>query len=242
MIFDLIAAIVRKLVGIEIEKRTDLISFIALLLSILTAVGSTLYLTYGFFRGAKVDIYPDDQVLITKEDCGQNEGVECLRLGAPVAFINRGEIGYDEVVRQLLVTLKFSDGSEYEQEWNEFVTFSKEGDYLKKGPVEPAVPLQIRAQNALSREIYFSPFRKPDCPVGEKANCEWKNYLEWDDFLKKLVVGEDIKVTITAKSLDKEILDQESCSVTIDQHLLNRLNKPNGWQSPSCWSLDQKEL
>ena len=238
MIFDCIAFIVRKLLGIEIEKRTDLISFIALLLSILATVGSTFYLTYAFIKGAKVDMYPDDQVLITKEDCGRGDGDECLRLSATVAFSNSGEIGYDEVIRQLLVALKFSDGSEYEQEWYEFVTFSNEDGHLKKGPVESAVPLQIRAQNALSRDIYFTPFRKPDCPVGEKANCEWNNYLKWDDFLKKLVIGENIKVTITAKSLDKEILEQESCRVAIDKHLFDRLKKPNGWQSPSCWSLE----
>lgn len=238
MIFDCIAFIVRKLIGIELEKRTDLISFVALTFSISATVISAALFIHGYFTGAKVDIYPDDQVLITKEDCGRGDGDECLRLGATVAFSNSGQIGYDTVLRQILIALKFSDESEYEQEWYEFVTFKNKNGKLIKGEEGLAVPLPIRAGNSLSRDIYFAPFRKPDCPAGEKADCEWDNYLKWDDFLKKLVVRENIKVTITAKSLDQEILDQESCRVDIDQHLINRLKEPNGWQSPSCWLLE----
>ncbi len=240
MIFHFIAAIVRKLLGIEIEKRTDLVSFVALLLSILTAAGSTFYLSYGFLKGAKVDIYPDDQVLIRKVDCGRGDGDMCLRLGATVAFSNSGQIGYDEVIKQIIIALKFSDESEYEQEWYKFVTFSNEDGQLKKGPVEPAVPLQIRAQNALSRDIYFTPFREQDCKP-KNQECKWHNYLGWNAFLNKLVVGENITVTITAESLDNKILGKKSCKVDIDQDLIDRLKKA-GWQSPSCWLLDQKEL
>lgn len=240
MIFDFIAAIVRKLLGIEIEKRTDLVSFVALLLSILTAAGSIFYLSYGFLKGAKVDIYQDDQVLITKEDCGRGDGDECLRLGANVAFSNSGQIGYDEVIKRIIIALKFSDESEYKQEWYEFVTFKNENGQLIKGPKEPAVPLQIRARNALSRDIYFTPFREPDCELQDEV-CKWHNYLDWNAFLKKLDVGKTIKVTITAEFLNDCMSRKESCNIDIDQHLIDRLKNP-GWQAPSCWPLKSKEL
>ena len=235
MIFNCMAVIVKKLIGIELEKRTDLISFVALMLSILAVAWSI----YGFLKGAKVNIYLDDQVLITKEDCGRGDGVKCLRLGTTVAFSNSGEIGYDAVIKKIVIALKFLDGAEYEQEWYEFVTFRKNennNQLKKKDPVASAVPLQISAQNALSRDIYFTPFRKR-CAAGETGCDEWHNYITWKDFLKKLKVGQNIEVTIIAQSLDNKILEKKSCKVDIDQHLIRMLNNP-GWQSPSCWPLE----
>ena len=85
-------------------------------------------------------------------------GLGASGLVRPFAFSNSGEIGYDAVIKRILIALKFPDGSEYEQEWYEFVTFSIEDGQLQKGPVKPAVPLQIRAKNAISRDIYFTPF------------------------------------------------------------------------------------
>ena len=190
-------------------------------------------------KGAKVDIYLYDQVIITNKSFEKDEA-KYLRLGATVVFSNRGEIGYDAVIKQIRITLKFSDNSRYEQRSYQFVTFINEDGKLRKGPAEAAVPVQIRARSALSRDIYFAPFRKR-C-ADEEIDCnEWHNYLDWDKFLEKLKVGENIEVTVTADEfLENKRLDS-SCTVKIDQHTINRLTESD-WHSPPCWSPDEKEL
>lgn len=230
MIFNLVSAFCRKFLGIELERQTNLVAFAALLLSILAAGIPVSYFIYGSIKGAKVDLFSvDDRVLIKKEPMGDKDYVA---ISETVAFWNSGEIGYDTAVKKVTITLKFS-GKEYGLKWHEFVTFEKkENDQLKKGSAETAVPLQITAGNILSKDIYFAPFRKR-CE-DEKDNCnEWGNYLTWEKFLKKLKRGEKIDFTITAKLLDDNV-SNSSCTVDIDQHLINSLRK-NGWHSPSCY-------
>ena len=230
MIFNWVYAFCRKLLGIELERRTDLVAVTAFLLSILAAGVSASYLVYGFIKGAKVDMFfVYDQVLIIKEPLNNKDYVA---ISETVAFNNSGEIGYNMAVKKVTLTLKFSDNSEYKLRWHEFVTFiKKENDQLEKGPAEPAVPLQITAGNVLSKDIYFIPFRKR-CEDG-KDNCKEWDYLTWEDFLKKLKIGKKIDFTITAEPLDDDVLNS-SCTVNIDENLINKLKK-NGWQSPSCY-------
>ena len=234
MIFDCIAAVLKRLIGIEIERKTDLIAFTALLLSVFSAVG----LIYAFVKGSKVNMYLHEQVLMSGDSLNGNK---YLRLGATVAFSNHGEIGYDATVKQIRITLKFPDNSEYEQRWYQFVTFVNENGELKKGPTEAAVPVQIKAGSALSRDIYFTPFRKR-CTAGKNDSCdEWHNYLKWDDFLGKMTIDQKIQVMITAQFLKKKTTTA-SCAVTIDQHLVNQLTEYR-WHSPSCWwPPDEEEI
>ena len=235
MIFDITAVFLRKFVGIELNKRTDLIAIVALMLSVLTAVGSSFYYIYALMKGADVDIYLSDQITINSEEFSKNEK-KYLRMGATVAVSNFGEIGYDAIVKQIRVMVNFSDGSEYEQKWTQFVTFFIEDGALKRGPSAAAIPLQIKGGSALSRDVYFTPFRKR-C-ASEKSCDEWGNYLLWKDFVGKLKVEEDIGIVVTVFFMNQKPLTT-SCTITIDQHLIDRLAKVD-WHPPSCWLSDEE--
>ena len=232
MIFDCAAAIFERLLGIKLERQTDLISLTALLLSILTAGVSASYIFYGYKKGAKVDMYLYEQIVLKAFEM---DGRKILRLGGSVVFSNSGRSGYDTVIKQVMIALKFQDNpeykhqdnSEYKQRWQEFVSFTNEGGKIeKKGTAASAVPVQIRAGSVLSRDIYFAPFREP------RRSDEWRNYLDWDAFIKKLRVGEEVKFIVTAESFEKEKWSL-SCVVRIDQHIINKLRFSDG-HAPSC--------
>ena len=232
MIFNWVYAFCKKFLGIELEKRTNLVAVIALLLSTLATGLSSLPFVYELVKGPEVEMfYVYDQVLIKKEHLS---GKDYVAISETVAFNDSSKIGYHNmVIKKVTITLKFSDNSKYRLRWHEFVTFTiKRNGQLEKGPAEPAVPLQITAGNVPSRDIYFVPFRKR-CEDG-KDNCkEWHNYLTWENFLKKLKIGQKIDFTVTAESLDGNLLNS-SCMINIDKNLINKLKK-NGWQSPSCY-------
>ena len=237
MIFDCVAIILRKCIGIELHRRTDLVAMVALILSVLTAAASLSYFILALMIGAKVDIYLYDQVLITHEPFTKN-GVEHLRIGATLAFVNSGEIGYDATVKTVKTILNFSDDTSYEQRWAYFVTFFNENGEIKKGPSQAAVPTQIIGGSSISRDIYFAPFRIR-CTSGENDCNEWRNYLTWSDFIRhieRLNIGSEIEIIVTASFMAQDDVAAQ-CSIHVDEHLIKRL-KDSGWHSPSCWPND----
>ena len=230
MIFDLVAVIFERLLGIKLERQTDLIALTALLLAILTAGGSASYIFYGYMKGAKVDMYLYEQIVLKAFEM---DGRKYLRLGGSVVFSNSGQVGYDTVVKQVMIALKFQDNSEHKQRWQEFVSFTNKGGKIEeKDTAEAVVPVQIRAGSVLSRDIYFAPFRERCRDDGEECSDEWRNYLGWDDFIKKLRVGEDVEFTVTAESFKNEKWSL-SCAVKIDRHIIDKLRSSDG-HAPSC--------
>lgn len=243
MIFNCVAAISKKFLGIKLARQTDLVSLTALLLSILTAVLSTSYFLYGFVNGANVDMYLHEQVILKKSEKLGKGKKNYLRLGGTVIFSNGGQIGYDAVIKQVSITLKFSDNSEYKQDWHEFVTFTNKGRTLeRKGDGESAAPLQIKAGSALSRDIYFKPIREP-CKSHERTSCkEWHNFFVWEDFMTKLKrsKGQNLTLTVTAESFKDEKW-VSSCIVKVNNHIITELGE-SGDHAPSCWSLNEKGI
>ena len=176
-----------------------------------------------------------ERVTIVSDSFGGDK--KFLRLSATFVFINKGQIGYDEVIKRVAIDIEFPDGSKYEQECQDFVTFThKDGELMARAGALPAIPLQIKAKSALSRDIYFAPFEKRS-PPAQKGH-ERENFLEWNEFMEKLNdgKGKHIKLTFTAtEALKNEpIPPSPPCKIEINQDFINTLDY-YGWTSSPCW-------
>ena len=224
---------------IQIDKRTAIVAFAALLLSIVSAATSASSFFYGYTQGVKIDVERQERVTFTKDDLGQDK--EILHMSATLVFTNRSQIGYDAIIKEIAITLQLPDGSRYDQEWHRFVTFFNNEGILEKGEPEiSAVPIHLKAKNMFSRNILFAPFRKR-CTPTEKGCNELENYLEWDEFIGKLKAGEggQIEIAFTIdEALEERPIPLLPCTIEIDKDFI-RTVEYYGWNSTNCWSSEK---
>jgi hypothetical protein len=215
---------IKNFFGIEIERKTNILSFVAFVLSVL----ALLHQIYGFFQGPDVKLFPPDQILIFSKKLGKDY---YLMFAAPMAYVNKGQIGYNAVVKRELISFVIG-GKTYEHHWQEFITSScDENNKLKIDKKEEAQPLLINAGNTISHETLFLPHTIKS-RNGNESN-KWKNYLKWKDFYNALAGMKELKIEFISDVYDKKPL-KISRIIYIDDNLLSLLKK-YGWAAPSCW-------
>jgi hypothetical protein len=217
----------RKFPFLEIERKTDLLAFAALLI----ALSSVIYQIHGFFKGPDVKMFPPEQVFIKAFSYYQGAGFY-VRFGARLAYVNEGRLGYNDVLRKESMFFSLG-GKEYEQTWQAFESFDLKENELISHHISNAHPIPINAGSAVSHETYFAPW-PVRCPKAVQKCDKWKNYLKWDDFVKKLESVQELTFRFKSETYSGSTLTTE-CTIDIDEAFIKGLKKRK-WHAPSCWS------
>ena len=221
-----------KICGLEIDKKTDILSFAAFLL----ALAGILYQVYGFFQGPQVILFPPEQIAISTFKIVPT-GKEYVRFIVPMSYVNRAQPGYNAVIKRERIAF-FIGSQSYVHKWQEFgsSTSDKQGnfEFSKKSDAQP---LTINAGSSENHETYFAPFsiRETALKAGED---KYKYYLQWRTFLTELSKSKKIRIDVVAEVYSKADLKLR-CELDVNDKMIEFLEKKK-WTAPAivCLPLD----
>jgi hypothetical protein len=207
-----------KLCGLEVERKTDILALTAFLLSFAGIAAQA----YFFFRGADTHLFAPEQVLIVGQD--YPDGRRFLRLSAPMVYVNRGQSGYNDIVKRETVAFVL-DGHPRELQWQEFVASSADGTKILMNKKSDALPLAIAGGATEAHETYFAPrtAKGPD-PAA--------NFIAWDAFLAALEKQGEIDFEFRFDRYDADRRTAK-CRMKVDEALRLYL-KQKGWSARPC--------
>lgn len=213
----------------EIERRSDILAFAALLISL----GSITAQGINMIKGPQVEMQAVDQVLLTSETYNfGKEKREVLTLIGKMVYLNHGSPGYDDILKTESVEVTVSGQPPFTLHAQEYVKTSKQADGSLKVEVESdAIPARIKSGDVLYHETYFQP------RVEDNSN---KNYVALNDFIRNGMVGETVEFTFTATTVKGETF-KRSCKLIAKRfapHLIGSgLARP--WTTQDCVKSDK---
>jgi hypothetical protein len=215
--------------GLRVGRKTEIIALVAFVLS----VSGVLWQVFNFTRGAVVQLFPSDQIVVTAVNrIGRNYSGQdnLLALIASMSYANDGEVGHNAIIRREYISLSFG-GRQVEHRWYEFgssdvqeanVFFKRESD---------ARPFPVIAGSAASHETLFTAW-EVDCD-GKENNCDpATNFVKWDEFLTAVKANNRLLVTTKASIYPKRIVTA-SCEVRLRKWEIEILEKEQ-WLAATC--------
>lgn len=208
-----------RVFGIQIERKTDILAFAAFLISLLGVATQAAF----FVRGADVELFVTEQVLLMGDKIRDEK---YARIAARMTYVNRGQVGYNDILRQELVRFKIGN-TEYEHYWQDYTSSKEEGGKLSMNIRGDALPVAINAGSSESHETFFAPRW-----VTQNGVRSGKNYIQWDKFLTTISAQNEIVFVFRFKTfLGKE--GEAACKIVVDSNLIENLKK-RGWSVRSC--------
>lgn len=216
---------------IEIDKKTNILALTSFLLSLL-AIG---HQAFDYFSGARVELFPPSVVTLTKHDYRTN-GVEdsYLVIEAPMTYANRGQVGYNDVVKRETVSFIGPTGKKVT-----FVGFTyfnsieneSNPDKLVYTEQRGAYPTLVPARSGISHETRFVPFNE-DCR-GKSGCNERQNFIEFKDALAFLKKQKMLELQFNAELISGNEPRVTRCTLTNISYGANELWS-KGWIALNC--------
>ena len=214
---------------IEIDRKTDILALTSFLLSLL-AIG---HQALDYLAGARVELFPPSVVTLTKHDYHTNGKEDSYFIvEAPMTYVNRGQLGYNDVVKRETVSFLGPNGKKVVLVgFQHFNSMEKEGNpdelvYTEKRGASPAL---IPARSGISHETRFVPFNQ-NC--GGIPACERQNYVRFDEALGFLDKQKTFELEFAAELISDDKPKVARC--TISQLGVNELRR-RGWVAHNCY-------
>lgn len=215
------------LLGLQVERRTDLLAAAAFLMALASAIAQLYY----SWIGAKVELFAPEQVTLILHDYGS--GQHYLRIGARMAYVNAGRPGYNATVRREAVKFNLT-GRTYEQVWQSEHQFSQLGNRLTDKYLAEARPFPINAGSSVSREVYFAP-HQVRCSTKETTCDPDTQYLDAKSAIDAVSSLKTLRVTFLSWVFGEDEPLSVSCTLDISDPVVDGLVL-NRWAAPNCWS------
>lgn len=200
---------------IEIERKTNVLALTSFLLSLI-AIGHQFY---GYLRGAKVELFAPSVVVLSTYDHGRSGHPErYLSIEANMTYVNRGQLGHNDVLRLEAVEFVGPGGKDVRLTWMEFLEGSAadpaDPDRKIEAAVKPAGPRVIAARDAISHETRFVAFNE-ECPDSKDSECARRNYLLFNEGLVRFFArqSDPIELKFSAKLYGSEAVLRSGCRV-----------------------------
>lgn len=208
-----------KILGIEIEKKTDVLAFAAFAISI----GSLIAQTANLIKGPDILLESPKQILFKSQK--YPDGKEYMRLSAKMVYLNKGSPGYDDITKTEVATLVIGDNS-FNLVGQEYIDSTYHDGQFEVIKLSDADPVQIESGSVITHETYFAPW-----PNGVDGKTASSNYVSYNDFLSLIKTEEIISVKIKATTYGGDNLET-SCRLKTSQFLTHlKLKK---WSAPVC--------
>ncbi|MCG2671279.1 hypothetical protein ACFPFP_30545 [Bradyrhizobium sp. GCM10023182] len=215
--------------GLRVGRKTEIIALVAFMLSL----GGVLWQVFNFARGAVVQLFPSDQIVLTTvEKLGKNYRSQDnnLALIATMAYSNEGDVGHNAIVRREYITMTFGDRT-VEHRWYEFGSSDLKDGALEFKRDSEARPFPVNAASAVSHETLFAAW-EVDCGEGDKKCDPRGNFVQWDDFLAAAKANH--KLVITTKAIVYPSTElTASCEIKLRQWEIDVL-QTDQWLSATC--------
>ena len=216
-----------------IERKTDILAFVAFLL----AVGSVITQSYFFVQGSMVSLIPPNQVLLnfvpTRDP---NDDRHFLRIAARMAYVNSGQKGSSSVIEREWVSFTLNQRTYNQHAHSE--TKISDFDYdneLEFDFVEVVGPQPIEGGSSFSREVYFAPYpTRLQTATNSKRAFDEANFLYYEDVISDFIEAREMQFAFYFKVLGKKRPRFAQCKVYLDEASLKHLVQ-YGWSSPICW-------
>jgi hypothetical protein len=111
--------------GIELERKSDILSFAALVLSLLSfaiVVGGVAFQVYHYSRGPQISFLRPDYVVIASQT--HRNGKKHILLFVPVSVVNEGHPDYYGIIDKIAAGTRV-DGNDYMFKWDGVVELSE---------------------------------------------------------------------------------------------------------------------
>jgi len=208
-----------RLVGLEIDRKTDVVSLVAFLLSIMSLI------THGwlFLAGPQVALQaPEQMVFYNYTDADQKQ---YLAIAARMAYVNTAQAGYNDAVKSESATVIVGE-RRLRFLWSKYTASDADGHLFKLNPKGDALPVPINAGGVEAHETSFSPLPNPanTAMVGV-------NYLEFSDFKKLIETVDEIVVILRYETFGGTI-GEARCRSIVDSSMRRWL--VHGWVAPLC--------
>ena len=215
------------LIGLLLERKTDILAAAAFLMALVGALAQLYYL----WVGARVTLFAPEQVVMTFQELP--DGRHLFRIGARMAYVNTGRPGYNATLRKETVSFQLGNKT-FLHTWQSERQFSDAGEKLRAQYIAEARPIPITAGGSVSREIYFAPWPER-CRMAQK-NCDRdRQYLFEDDAIRLLATTPALKLTFSSSLFGDDEPLTVSCTVEISPAVMSGLMR-KGWAAPPCWS------
>jgi hypothetical protein len=209
---------------IKISRRTDILALTAFLLSL----SGVVFQGFMFLRGAKVTLYPPQQVLIFADTPSQGTE-DRVRVNARMTYVNTGYIGHNAVVRREGVTFRIG-AENFAQGWESFTVPVTKGETLSWDKQDEAHPVPVNAGSAASHQTSFAPH-----PIrGVTGNRKFKYYLSWEEFIKKIKQKDHLEFIWVAEIAGTSKSRRATCRIELDDHFKIHLGHKR-WGTAICW-------
>ena len=224
------------ILNILIDRKTDILAAVALLLAISSAIVQVVF----FLRGADVSFVPPDRLFLIFEPVRHHQSQDFLvRVAAEMGYYNSGTLGYDEVVRGESVSFKLADRRYVQTAIAEY-KFSDENfdSVLERELINASRMVPVKAGSAVSRQVYFAPH-----PVRceDPDECKpYSNYLYYVEFLNALNNISLIDFSFSAELSSGKEQWMDTCTVDVGQGIIDQLTL-NGWAVVPCW-YDEEQI
>jgi hypothetical protein len=215
--------------GLRVGRKTEIIALVAFVLS----VGGVLWQVLNFARGAVVQIFPSDQVVLTTVNkLGRNYPGQdnLLALIANMAYSNEGDVGHNAIIRREFITLSFA-GHEVEHRWYEFGSSDQKDGAVNFDRKSEARPFPVNAGSAESHETLFTAW-EVECADTDKNCNSAKNFIKWESFLEAVKSNGRIVVTTKANVYPTRTVTA-SCEVRLRPWEITILEAEQ-WLSATC--------
>lgn len=205
---------------LEIDRKTNLISLIAFLLSIASVASQA----YFFFQGPRISLQPPDMVVFYKGEQGV-DGRSYLKISSRMTFVNSGQPGFNDAISKEYAVVDLA-GKMYLLFWKDFVSTDAVEKKLVVQKKEDAAPVVVTAGSAVTHETSFTPTYTP-----LKNDKPGANFLEFAEFEKMAIATAEIRVTLGYETFSG-LKGGVRCSLVVDARFKDYLR--NGWANPTC--------
>jgi len=205
-----------KILGIEIERKTDILAFAAFVISL----GGLTAQVINFVKGSDVQLKTPSQILISSKP--KKQGHYTL-MSAKLAYFNNGSPGYNDVTKSEDIYFTIGHQNIHLTAQNYIATEDKEGKLITT-KISDADPVQIKSGDLVVHETHFYPWPS-------KTKDKSKNFIQYSEFIRLLKKQPELIINFKIKTYKNKKFNF-SCKLITQDFIIPLEQK--GWSAPVC--------
>lgn len=213
-----------KILGIEVEKKTDILAFTAFLMS----VSNITIQVANIIKGPQIIMDNPKMVTIAPESYLEKSDLKnknYMIITTNLNYFNKGSIGHHDIIRLEEAHIYFPNTDKnIKLNAHYYVQSYKEKDKLHIDIKSDAIPFQVQSGNVISHETAFISW-----PVFNKNITH--NFLEYSEFITLLKTNAKIHIKFISINL-KNKKKETNCQL-ITNRVLKSFEEKN-WSSSVC--------
>jgi hypothetical protein len=242
-----------KVLGIEVEKKTDILAFTAFLLSI----GSLLSQGFLLFRGSHVVLDGPKQITLFFSDVGaKDDQRNVLNVISNQVYVNNGANGYNDILRseELRISLQGLSLHLKAQHYVDSFRSKTDATKLQIDKIEAWKPVVIKSGYFEDTETWFVPYPSYEDPasrpdyaakaVSGQSNGHVrdttsssedyrKNVVLYSDFLTYLMKSRNIDIELASTTYAGQPIVSR-CRITLAPRVVAEQLMQKRWTSLEC--------